>query len=344
MRALLLLVFALSLDTPAARSSVSPEALLALDKADLDAPFPRFIHIPKCAGRSITIAAHQKPFTRTEARGMTRRYVPRCPLHHVPPAFFTEFNPYERLFKGAATFCITRHPFDRALSEFRMRNKKHPENYHGTAELNKQLQHFAARVLGPTGADGGNCMSEMERQATCGSECHLLPQFLYIFPNGTATGPRTCTHVLRYETLEEDWHRLVSAYVRPGVSENSPKGQVRMILPHISSQKRPRENITQEGLEGSEQGLGLLPNIRPRKERRRNRRERERPTSPRRHLQDATELLNIDDQHMLTIANISLATRRRLFEAYRVDFRLFGYGFSFGFRVSSSASPPPAPV
>ena len=122
---MLLSTCVVGVSSPLSRS----EALLALNDVTPTDRFPTFIHIPKTAGRSIEAAMHRPSLTLQlgERKRQLLRPVPKhCPLYHVPPALFEGLNPYTVFFHGALTFCVVRHPFSRALSEYKMRNQRFP--------------------------------------------------------------------------------------------------------------------------------------------------------------------------------------------------------------------------
>uniref|UniRef100_A0A7S2RWM4 Carbohydrate sulfotransferase n=1 Tax=Rhizochromulina marina TaxID=1034831 RepID=A0A7S2RWM4_9STRA len=111
-----------------------------------------------------------------------------CNFWHIPPRFQRRrlWNP-----GNVSLFCVVREPLDRALSEFKMRHKN---------------------AVGDVAAAEDFLVNLVKRYARnpASSDCHLVPQFLYIWGQ---EGRRTCHHVIHYEDgLNAQLEALMAAY------------------------------------------------------------------------------------------------------------------------------------
>ena len=203
----------------------------------------RLIHIPKTAGRTITregrVPCLRMPQVVANGSALSPYYWPvPCSSWHTPPRLFAR-DPYVAL--GFVTICVTRHPLDRLVSEFKMRQPDHLAR--PLDEQRRQLNEFVLQTLGEMRAHADDPQLDVRsgrlapHQFYRGSDCHLLPQFWYVYdgggsedarrrtaaddsdeqPRGAPRQPRrTCMHVLRFERLDADFTALLRAYGRSG--------------------------------------------------------------------------------------------------------------------------------
>ncbi len=169
----------------------------------------QFLHIPKNAGGSIEAMVGKTcaPIRAADAvqcfHAGSRGSLPAkagvaCSAWHVPPRLLRP-NPYV----AARTWCVVRHPLDRALSSFKMAHAARPDA--GAALANEWLLRFYSRLkFSPPWDDE---LGEPKRSAPwIADDCHHLPQAAYVWD---AAGARTCGRALRFERLGEEFDRLM---------------------------------------------------------------------------------------------------------------------------------------
>jgi hypothetical protein len=151
---------------------------------------------------------------------------------HTPPHWFRD-NP----FRGRDTFTVVRNPYDRYISEFYCKHYGyHKGNTTTTAtvdpkdrlrrfqELTKRKKEFQARKAAQVKhgsrrrlmeADDNDTAAQMnewllDRLRTYqGLTGHMLPQHYYVYDSN---GKQVITHVLKFETLAEDFEALMRLY------------------------------------------------------------------------------------------------------------------------------------
>lgn len=163
-----------------------------------------FLHIPKNAGTAI----EQASFDQGVNWGLhwiggllTLPGNKLCVKYHVPPRYLDT-----PVYKDAEVFCVTRHPFERAVSEY---------TYLLGVEWGDQFSPFLRE--GPSCSPVGlNSFLQEELSlflnTTHGSkfrcDCHFLPQSEYIWDE---SGTQWCDHRIRMEELPGSFNQLMDA-------------------------------------------------------------------------------------------------------------------------------------
>jgi len=155
---------------------------------------PLFMHIPKNAGTAVEEAGFHggRQWGLHWMGGLMRMSDQKlCVKYHVPPRYL-EGNPYG----DAEVFCVTRHPFERAVSEYTyllgvewgsaFSGFLRTEAECSPAGLNTFLQSELSIFLNNTGGSKFRC------------DCHFLPQSEYIWD---ADGTQRCQRWIRMEEL-----------------------------------------------------------------------------------------------------------------------------------------------
>mmetsp|Transcript_14645 Transcript_14645/g.27506 ORF Transcript_14645/g.27506 Transcript_14645/m.27506 type:complete len:279 (+) Transcript_14645:130-966(+) len=171
-------------------------------------PCLKFIHIPKTGGTSIeTVLWNQsaKLSPRTHSWGMFDSKLDclhknvgnastgcqlqngYCAIWHIPPAADVALL---KSYQQCDTFCVVRNPLTRLMSEFR---------YETFSCDRDGFEKWATSVL-----------DSAERGVSMARDCHLIPQHHFVWANGDPRkGPKTCSHVLRYENLTAEFNELM---------------------------------------------------------------------------------------------------------------------------------------
>lgn len=167
-----------------------------------------FLHIPKNAGSTIETISYNSahlggpkvefgknnPHLKCSgARGANNEcvisdgagHVGNCSAWHVPPVFDATIAAG---YAGCETFCITRHPLTRAWSQ------------HVYVGNECSAESFALNMLNKAAELKANPFTE---------DCHWLTQSSYI------ADKKHCQHLLRFETLEEDFNALMVKFEIP---------------------------------------------------------------------------------------------------------------------------------
>lgn len=152
--------------------------------------FMEFIHIPKNAGTTIENVAIEKGVRwgrfKPEHRHFLNKY--ECNYWHIPPKHFNSGNFYQH---SEDNFCVIRNPFSRIISEYAYRHSNQLGK-NNAKDLNKWIEQV---------------LTDHNVNNTGGTDCHLLPQHNYIYDD--VNDVHTCTHLLRFEHLEEDFNDLM---------------------------------------------------------------------------------------------------------------------------------------
>lgn len=194
----------------------------------------QFVHIPKNAGSAVENAALVKGIR----WGRTHRYFNAsascwtqnckgCSLWHMPPHRLPKPNPYTL---AKETFCITRHPYDRVLSEYKFR-LQYTKPMCSATWLNMWVTQLADDVL--AGKDENY-------------DCHAMPQAFYVWG---PQGEKTCNNVLRLENLTAAFDELMESrhlplrsddlkHLRPGLNNTSGKCCPELTVASLSQQSK----------------------------------------------------------------------------------------------------------
>jgi len=166
----------------------------------------QLVHIPKTAGTSIELAGFSQGIDwgskNLDLKG--RQDMPDgsvCNRYHVPPSLLTGTNPY----RSSTMFCVTRNPYDRALSEYRYMlsvpwgheyETKYQNGIFNFAECSPDgLNHFVQRTL--TLYKAGFRFID---------DCHHVPQTQYITKDD---GGLECSIILRLEDMPSSFDNLM---------------------------------------------------------------------------------------------------------------------------------------
>mmetsp|Transcript_89671 Transcript_89671/g.231435 ORF Transcript_89671/g.231435 Transcript_89671/m.231435 type:complete len:450 (-) Transcript_89671:6-1355(-) len=178
-----------------------------------------FVHIPKNGGTGIEYSGlrHQinwanEDMSLTVHSAMSDGSV--CGSYHVPPYMWEESLPQWRKWMspyfGAELFCVTRHPYERAVSEYTyllssqvdwsMDYVKKYENGLGDyPSCTKQgLNHFVQTT-----------MHLLLANSTYIDDCHHVPQANYIWD---PSGRQWCTNILRLDDLQTQFDQLMARH------------------------------------------------------------------------------------------------------------------------------------
>lgn len=153
-----------------------------------------FMHIPKNAGTAIEEAAFQAGIhwgLHWDGGLMTMPGEKLCVRYHVPPRYLGKHS-----YGDAEVFCVTRHPFERAVSEYTyllgvkwgsgFSSFLHEKDECSSAGLNHFLQGELSIFLNTTHGTKFRC------------DCHFLPQSDYIWD---ANGHQRCNKWIRMGEL-----------------------------------------------------------------------------------------------------------------------------------------------
>lgn len=173
-----------------------------------------FVHIPKNAGTAVETAGLEADimWSRFSFSLLGKRHMSdgnMCNAYHIPP-WMLDRSPY----KDTTAFCVTRHPYDRAVSEYTYLLSDLADWSHEFAEeydtglydrepcTARGLNHFVRRT--------GHLF---KRGLKYIDDCHHLPQSQYIWDySGGEPGRQICKEVLRLDHLDQGFATLMGKY------------------------------------------------------------------------------------------------------------------------------------
>jgi len=161
-----------------------------------------FIHIPKSAGTAIEDVSveHGVQWGRNFVWGLVM--MPDgsyCNAYHVPPRYFT--NPGQ-VYTASNAFCVTRHPYDRAVSEYK---------YLLSVDWGKNAS--AVYEKEPCTKDGLNYFLQQTLQRVLRgnryvNDCHMIPQYEYAW----GIDRQWCNEMIRIEDFPQAFNDLMHKY------------------------------------------------------------------------------------------------------------------------------------
>lgn len=183
-----------------------------------------FLHIPKNAGTTIEDSGRDVGISWGRMLNQGLKVMPdgsKCNMWHVPPAYLPagkQFNPYA----NAEVFCVTRHPYERAVSEY---------NYLVGVPWGKQ--HPIMPLCQPLGLNNflSATLQEVKGGKKFTNDCHMVPQSDYVWG---PSGRQWCQTVLKIDHLTAEFNQLMAQRglsVRLGPKKNSKAG----VCPKVST-------------------------------------------------------------------------------------------------------------
>jgi len=161
-----------------------------------------FIHIPKNAGSAIEATALKSGISwgRNLFWGsITMPDGSPCSSYHVPPRYFT--NP-ALVYTSSNSFCVTRHPYERAISEY---------TYLLSVEWGKEMPYIYDKE--PCSKEGLNFfLTQTLKSILTGNryvnDCHMLPQYEYVW----GINRQWCNEMIRVENFPTAFNSLMAKY------------------------------------------------------------------------------------------------------------------------------------
>jgi len=210
-----------------------------------------FVHIPKNAGTAIEEAGAKGKIWWPRKwlsfwHGLTMPDGSQCEKYHVPPAVLEQMKDKDSaVFTEDGTFCVTRNPYERVVSEYLYMIEK-PWG----AGMSKQ---YGTGLLDQPrcSAEGMNnfiqkAMRVVQEGKKYIHDCHFVPQYDFVWgPDGR----RWCQHTLKSENLAVDFNALMtengmnvrlkegrtnnSTGACPGISQDSLTAETRRIVEDV---------------------------------------------------------------------------------------------------------------
>mmetsp|Transcript_25896 Transcript_25896/g.59793 ORF Transcript_25896/g.59793 Transcript_25896/m.59793 type:complete len:376 (-) Transcript_25896:46-1173(-) len=162
-----------------------------------------FLHIPKNAGNTVERVGLEHGYQWGIHMRREKLLHPYCMWHHTPPEVLADPFVYEH---SDANFCIIRHPYERAVSEYKYLLKvkwswtplsSMGEVYAHQPCTHEGLNHFVQTTL-----------RIQQQQDPFLNDCHVLPQVSYIYGRER----QWCTEILNVSRLADDFNALMKRY------------------------------------------------------------------------------------------------------------------------------------
>jgi hypothetical protein len=191
----------------------------------------RFMHIPKNMGGTISNFTAEKlgwdvnwkgepmQLMRPEEYGIPGAgefALQLCLEVHTPPSFWPSPNPYDlALSQGEEVFCITRNPYERALSIYKGVVLAEMSKLNDSAVLGAAAtlagydpEKCTKQALNEKWQDWMSLYTEGHRGASvAGWDCFLYPQTMMIY--GPGESKQWCQHILPIEDMPEAFNQLL---------------------------------------------------------------------------------------------------------------------------------------
>lgn len=166
----------------------------------------QFLHIPKTAGQAIENAAMRTGVF--WGRLLDNQWCYQgdrtvCSPWHVPPALLHRPSVYS----GAETFCVVRHPLDRAVSQYSYAARYPP----AAGEFSWLVKSRKCDAQGMNDFLRASLrLFNRSRLFHFTQDCHFVPQSEYIWGAGGDPAARQyCDHILRFEELPGAFNDLM---------------------------------------------------------------------------------------------------------------------------------------
>lgn len=172
-----------------------------------------FIHIPKNAGTAIEAAgwAQGRISWGAKMAGLSDdQTMPdgnTCSKYHVPRHMLSAMSRwYLAPASGVTTVCVTRHPFDRMVSEYRYLLEA-PWGMKYSEQFNLGFQEFQPCTLEGFNHFVHRALTVYKSGMFYLNDCHQIPQTEYIWdPDGN----QMCTDILRIEDLPDSFNAVMA--------------------------------------------------------------------------------------------------------------------------------------
>lgn len=201
----------LSANIPIEEESTGADAVAAAGSDFAASPdrYPYFMHIPKNAGMAVEASGQSAGFAWGfhVYRGANKLDMPDgnvCSWFHVPPDDLPALN-RSLFYTSRKTFCTTRHPYLRAVSEYKWGLDLLP----GVAKETLALLEAGPRCT-PEGLNKfvRGSLEAYQNGMRYIHDCHMIPQSAYIF----GKEGNYCDHALRVDDLPGNYNSLMKHY------------------------------------------------------------------------------------------------------------------------------------
>lgn len=201
----------------------------------------QFLHIPRNAGTEISEMAAREhvPWGRRIVPFQKRAQLPDsnwCEKHHVPLQHMDleQVRPYE----GAETFCVSRHPYDRAVSAYKAISTMKDFETLMKADGLGSLLHVKQCTVPNMNAFLQAAANLLQSGQSYALDCQMAPQTAYTL---NADGTDACHVTLRYKELPEAFNHLM-------VARGFPQVQLNASGFHLHGTSRVCPDVTSEDL------------------------------------------------------------------------------------------------
>jgi hypothetical protein len=190
-----------------------------------------FIHIPKNAGTAIeqTGAHYGVAWGERSARFWLTQPMPegsKCNRYHVPPPTLETRWFWRYPYDYATTFCVTRHPFKRIVSEYKFLSSDLEWSRRMAREYRNGLYDYPMCSVEGLNNFVQTTMRHYQEGRIYIDDCHHVPMVNYVFD---PTGNQICHHVLSSDNLAVDFNALMASHgyaVRLSTERHNSAGEV----------------------------------------------------------------------------------------------------------------------